>query len=86
MVVGERPRETDPGVQTVNSYDAAGRPLEITRPSGRKQLLTYSFLGDVTQIQFKNSGGTVTEMCVASPWRLAGGRMCVASPWRLAGG
>jgi RHS repeat-associated protein len=30
-------------------------------PSGRKQNLTYNFLGNVTQVQVKNSGGTVTE-------------------------
>ena len=56
--------------QTVNTFDGAGRPLEITSPSGRKQNLTYSFLGNVTQVQFKNSGGT--GMWVASPLAASG--------------
>jgi RHS repeat-associated protein len=62
-VLGQRISTTysDSGQQTIDSFDAAGRPLQITKPSGRKHHLTYNFLGNVTQIQFKNSAGTVTE-------------------------
>ncbi|MDP1562863.1 MAG: RHS repeat-associated core domain-containing protein, partial [Pirellulaceae bacterium] len=62
-VLGQRVSTTysDSGQQTIDTFDAAGRPLTITKPSGRKQHLTFGFLGNVTQVQFKNAAGTVTE-------------------------
>jgi RHS repeat-associated protein len=62
-VLGQRISTTysDSGQQTIDSFDAAGRPLTITKPTGRKHHLAYNFLGNVTQIQFKNAAGTVTE-------------------------
>jgi RHS repeat-associated protein len=53
---------TDPdGNETVNTYDADGNLATSTQPSGTETLYTYNDLNDPTEVQVKDSSGTVVQ-------------------------
>ncbi len=53
---------TDPnGHTTTNTYDADGNLLTSTQPSGTETISTYNADNEVTQVQTKDSGGTVVR-------------------------